>query len=181
MWRQLLVYFSILSLLLVGSYAAHAAGVHGVLRVVKGKVQIKSGRTNKTERAKVGQKVFPQDTIITGSNSRAKIVMIDDNEINVSPESEIVFEKYVSLQADALFFSTGHRQQSSLAKQLGCSFTKDGCIRTNRKQQTGVKGVFVAGDAAKDMQFVIVAAAEGAKAAVMINTELTEEERAHTS
>lgn len=73
---------------------AQAASVHGVLRVVKGKVQVKSARTQKTARARVGMKVHPQDAIITGEDSRAKIVMIDGNEINVSPDSEVMFEKY---------------------------------------------------------------------------------------
>lgn len=71
-----------------------AASVHGVFRVVKGKVQVKSARNGKVARAKVGQKVYPQDTVITGPDSRAKIVMIDNNEINVSPDSEVTFEKY---------------------------------------------------------------------------------------
>jgi thioredoxin reductase len=35
----------------------------------------------------------------------------------------------------------------------------------------------VAGDAAKDVQYVVVAAAEGAKAAMAINKELQEEEQ----
>jgi hypothetical protein len=71
-----------------------AEGVHGVLRVVKGQVQIKSAKDGKVTRAKIGQKVFPQDTIITGADSRAKVVMIDNNEINVSPDSEVRFDKY---------------------------------------------------------------------------------------
>jgi pyruvate/2-oxoglutarate dehydrogenase complex dihydrolipoamide dehydrogenase (E3) component len=40
-----------------------------------------------------------------------------------------------------------------------------------------VPGLFVAGDAAGDVQFVIVAAAEGARAAVAINRELQDEDR----
>lgn len=93
---------------------------------------------------------------------------------------KIIFKNKDAAEADALFFKTDECQMSSIAKQLECSFTKDGYIKTNRKQQTAVKGVFVAGDAAKDMQFVIVAAAEGAKAAITINTELQEEERLHS-
>ncbi len=71
-----------------------AAKVHGVFRVVKGKVKIKSGKNGKTKRAKLGAKVYPRDTIITEKNSRAKIIMSDKNIINVSPESQIVFQKY---------------------------------------------------------------------------------------
>ena len=48
---------------------------------------------------------------------------------------------------------------------------------TNKLQQTNIPGVYVAGDASKDMHFVVVAAAEGAKAAVTINKELQKELR----
>jgi hypothetical protein len=70
------------------------ANVHGVFQVVKGKVQVKSGKDGKTERAKIGQKIFPKDTIFTGPDSRAKIVMVDTNVINVSPDSTVVLENY---------------------------------------------------------------------------------------
>tara|TARA_B100000749_G_C18450166_1_gene476176 strand:+ start:7576 stop:8730 length:1155 start_codon:yes stop_codon:yes gene_type:complete len=72
----------------------YAASVHGVFKVVKGKVHIVSAKTGKKKRAKVGKKVYPGDTITTQKNARVKIVMIDKNEINVSPDSEVKLEKY---------------------------------------------------------------------------------------
>jgi thioredoxin reductase len=78
---------------------------------------------------------------------------------------------------DAMFFSTGTEQQSDLGRQLGCEFTSDGVIKTRRLQQSNIPGLYVAGDAARDVQMVIVAAAEGAKAGVAINKELQEEDR----
>jgi thioredoxin reductase len=53
---------------------------------------------------------------------------------------------------------------------------KNSLALTNKSQQTNIKGLYVAGDASKDMHFVIVAAAEGAKAGVYVNKELMEEE-----
>jgi len=79
------------SLLLVST--AHAQSVHGVLRVVKGDVQIKTSK-GETTKARIGGKVFPKDTVITGKDARAKIVMVDNNEINVSPESQIEIQHY---------------------------------------------------------------------------------------
>ncbi len=38
--------------------------------------------------------MFPKDTIITKKNARVKIVMIDENIINISPKSKITIEKY---------------------------------------------------------------------------------------
>ena len=75
----------------------------------------------------------------------------------------------------ALFFTTGQRQQESFASQLGCEFTRRGSVKTDRYGQTCVPGVFVVGDASFDVQFVVVAAAEGAKAAVLINKQFQAE------
>jgi len=79
---------------------------------------------------------------------------------------------------DALFFVNGYSPQSNLVEQLGANITKKKMVVTNKYQQTNVPGVFVAGDADKDMHFVVIAAAEGAKAAVVINKELQKEEQA---
>ncbi len=75
----------------------------------------------------------------------------------------------------ALFFTTGQYQRESFASQLGCEFTRKGTVRTDRYGQTCVPGVFVVGDASVDVQFVVVAAAEGAKAAVLINKQFQSE------
>ena len=54
----------------------------------------------------------------------------------------------------------------------GCAFNNKGTVRTGKLEGTNVPGLFVAGDASKDVQLAIVAAAEGAKAAIAINTAL---------
>jgi thioredoxin reductase len=83
----------------------------------------------------------------------------------------------LAMSCEALFFSTGTDQRCDLVKQLGCDFTSRGVVRTYKNQQTNVPGLYVAGDAARDMQLVIVAAAEGTKAGVQINKDLQEEFR----
>ena len=88
---------------------------------------------------------------------------------------EIIFEDGTSIPCQALFFSTGSYQHSEIGKQLGANFTVKGVIKTGKVQQTNIEGFYVAGDAAKDMQLVIVAAAEGTKAAVAINIRLQKE------
>jgi thioredoxin reductase len=89
---------------------------------------------------------------------------------------EIIFMDDSSVPADVLFFSAPQYQRSVLAERLGCKTSSKGFILFDKKQSTNIKGLFVAGDAAHDMKFVIVAAAEGAKAAIAINKELQEEE-----
>ena len=45
-------------------------------------------------------------------------------------------------------------------------------MRTGKYETTHLAGLFVAGDASRAVQWVIVAAAEGAEAAFAINTDL---------
>ena len=77
-----------------------------------------------------------------------------------------------TLPCDAVFFSTGQHPQDTLAERLGCVFNRKGTVNTGTLCDTNIPGVFVAGDASRDAQFVVVAAAEGIKAAVAINKAL---------
>ena len=88
----------------------------------------------------------------------------------------VVFEDGSRVERDAIFFTTGQHQQATLARDLGCEISRKGTVRTDRFGQTCVEGVFVVGDASRDVQFVVVAAAEGAKAAVAINQQFQAED-----
>jgi thioredoxin reductase len=85
---------------------------------------------------------------------------------------QIVFESGPPLLCHAMFFTTGQHQRSNLAKSLGCEFNEKGTVSTGRHEMTNVPGLFVAGDASRDVQWVVVAAAEGAEAAFAINQDL---------
>ncbi|HKO43688.1 MAG TPA: NAD(P)/FAD-dependent oxidoreductase [Pyrinomonadaceae bacterium] len=89
---------------------------------------------------------------------------------------QIVFDSGEPLARRAMFFSTGWKQHCDLANSLGCQLTEEGCVDTGEYEATSVPGVYVAGDASRMVQFVIVAAAEGAQAAVAINKELMKED-----
>ena len=90
--------------------------------------------------------------------------------------SRIVFKNGDAIDRDALFFSTGQHPQSPLATALGCTLTTRGAVKTGNGCDTNVDRVFVAGDASRDAQFVVVAAAEGVRAAVAINRALQAED-----
>ena len=90
----------------------------------------------------------------------------------------IVFTGGHSLERRALFFTTGQTQQSELAKGLGCSINDKGTVMTGKYETTHLPGLFVAGDASRAVQWVVVAAAEGAEAAFAINTDLIKEDLA---
>lgn len=87
------------------------------------------------------------------------------------------FESGPPEPCDALFLATGQEPQSDLARRLGCRFNSKGTVSTGRHEQTGIPGLFVAGDASRDVQLAVVAAAEGVKAAFAIDTELHAEGR----
>jgi thioredoxin reductase len=80
-----------------------------------------------------------------------------------------------SMPRDALFFITGAKLNCGLATKLGCELTEKGVVRTRGNEKTNIPGLFVAGDASQRAQFAVVAAAEGALAALEINSQLARE------
>jgi thioredoxin reductase len=90
--------------------------------------------------------------------------------------TQIVFTNGASLPRRALFFTTGQYQRSDLLVRLGCEFNDKGTVRTGKYETTHLPGLFVAGDASRAVQWVVVAAAEGAEAAFAINTDLIKED-----
>jgi thioredoxin reductase len=88
----------------------------------------------------------------------------------------VVFDEGDPLPRQALFFCSGQHQRSQLAAQLGARFNPKGTVDTGSCEATNVPGLYVAGDASKDVQFVIVAAAEGSEAGMAINKVLLKED-----
>jgi thioredoxin reductase len=81
------------------------------------------------------------------------------------------------LKRTAMFFTTGCHQTSDLSAALGCARDKKGGIITDPvTEESSVRGVYVAGDASRDVLLVAVAIAEGAKAGVAINRALLQED-----
>ncbi len=90
----------------------------------------------------------------------------------------IVFAGGEPLERRAMFFKTGQHQRSPLAERLGCEFNARGTVKTDRFEGSCVPGLYVAGDASEDVQLVVVAAAEGAKAGFAMNRSLQKEDLA---
>jgi thioredoxin reductase len=87
----------------------------------------------------------------------------------------IVFAGGETLARKALFFTTGQHPRSPLLEKLGCRFDEEGGVACDPDGRTSVPGVFVAGDVSRDVQLAIIAAAEGARAALAINKSLVDE------
>ena len=108
-------------------------------------------------------------------NSRGiKVVTSRINELHCDEDSLtcVVMKSGERIGCDAVFVHHGHKVNNDLLLQLGARVTKKGAAVTNRKQACSIPGLYVAGDAAIDMHFVAVAAAEGTKAAVAIHDDL---------
>lgn len=83
-----------------------------------------------------------------------------------------------SLECDALFFNLGTVPASDLHAQLGCKLDEEcGLIWVDQEQQTSVRGVYAAGDITPNSQLAVVAAAEGAMAAIHIHKSLIPKEQ----
>jgi len=82
------------------------------------------------------------------------------------------------LECDSLFFNLGTEPASGLHQMLHCRLDPDcGLVWVDHEQQTSVKGVYAAGDITPKSQLAIVAAAEGAMAAIHIHQSLIPKER----
>jgi thioredoxin reductase len=106
---------------------------------------------------------------------RAGVTVRDEEIRELRPAGDgmwIVFAHGEHMLAKGMFFSNGTRQGASLARALGCAFTDEGGICVDKHESTSVEGLFVAGNMVKDVELAVVAAAQGAKAAMGVNMYL---------
>ncbi len=90
--------------------------------------------------------------------------------------THVEFESGERIERDAMFFNTQSWIRSKLLEQLDCPFTeKDGVEIAGKYEKTEIPGLYVAGNILREVQLVIVAAAQGAEAAFGINSALTNE------
>lgn len=88
----------------------------------------------------------------------------------------VVFDDGSQLAREAMFICTYQVQGSTLPAMLGCEDFEKRSVPTGDREETRVAGLFVAGDASRDVQMVIVAASEGAQAAFAISKFLLAQE-----
>jgi thioredoxin reductase len=149
------------------------------------------GRAGHAAQLALSLRTWSRDVVLCANGVRTQkrhSERLARNDVLVRPEriagvdhhngslTAIVFAGGDALPRDAIFFTTGQHPQSALALSLGCTLTHGGTIQTGNLCDTNVPRVFVAGDASRDAQFVVVAAAEGVKAAMAINRALQAEE-----
>jgi thioredoxin reductase len=99
-------------------------------------------------------------------DTRVQRVDGDDHEVRIA------FADGQVERRGALFMRPAQELASDLPRSIGCGLTDAGHIRVGGDLQTSVTGVYAAGDATTPLQQIVVAAASGAQAAMMINRDL---------
>jgi thioredoxin reductase len=88
----------------------------------------------------------------------------------------IHFERGPPLPRKALFLHGGYREASDLPRRLGSEKWSESNVEVGRHGRADVPGLYVIGDASRDVLQVSVAVAEGSQAAICLNTELLRED-----
>lgn len=109
---------------------------------------------------------------------RAEAVVGLEGDTPTRQLARVVFAEGEPFECDALFFNLGTELATDFHEKLGCRLDDEsGLIWVDRTRQTSVEGVYAAGDNTPNSQLAIVAAAEGARAAIQIHQSLIRDER----
>ena len=132
--------------------------------------------------------LFRSDKHEISNKDRAKLAELDipvRTEAVVGLEGDkrtrqlerVLFSHGEPLECDALFFNLGTELATDFHATLGCRLDPEcDLLWVDKTQQTSVKGVYAAGDVTPHSQLAVVAAAEGAMAAIHIHRSLIPEE-----
>src|SRR5215212_5118636 len=122
-----------------------------------------------TDRAKLGE----LDIVI-----RTEAVVELEGDKSTRQLKRVLFSEGEPLECDALFFSLGTELATDFHDKLGCRLDPDcGLLWVDKTQQTNINGVYAAGEITPNSQLAVVAAAEGAMAAIHIHRSLIPDER----
>ena len=83
------------------------------------------------------------------------------------------------LERTALFLHASQHQRSPLAANIGARLSSRGAVWVDAGLQTSITGLYAAGDTTPGTQQALLAAADGNRAAILINESLTREECPH--
>lgn len=101
---------------------------------------------------------------------RERVERIDGDE----HVRRVILSDRPPLECDAMFFCSDCVQRSTLPEKLGCKFDDGGNVVCKGYGATDVAGLFVAGNVRGGVHLAIMAAAEGAEAAIAVNDYLAD-------
>jgi thioredoxin reductase len=103
------------------------------------------------------------------------VVALDGDKRNQQLE-RVLFSAGEPLECDALFFNLGTELATNFHETLECRLDEEcGLVWVDETQQTSIDGVYAAGDITPHSQLAVVAAAEGAMAAIQIHRSLIQD------
>ena len=109
---------------------------------------------------------------------RTEAIVALEGDTSTRQLQRVLFSEGQPLECDALFFNLGTELATNFHETLGCRLDPEcGLVWVDDTQQTSVDGVYAAGDVTPQSQLAVVAAAEGAMAAIHIHRSLIPEER----
>src|SRR5688500_5082921 len=109
---------------------------------------------------------------------RTDAVVALEGDTSTRQLKRVLFSAGEPLECDALFFSLGTQPASNFHATLGCRLDDEcGLVWVDKTRQTSVNGVYAAGDLTPNSQLAVVAAAEGAMAAIHIHRSLVSNDR----
>ena len=105
---------------------------------------------------------------------RTESVVGLEGDTSTGQLQRVLFAEGEPLECDALFFNLGTKPASNFHETLGCQLDDEsGLVWVDNTRQTSVEGVYAAGDLTPNSQLAVVAAAEGAMAAIHIHRSLS--------
>jgi len=81
-------------------------------------------------------------------------------------------KKTSSLAVDGVFIAVGYEPASALARSIGAELTPEGYVKRDARHRTNVPGVYSAGDVEGGYKQIVIAAGQGAEAALAIFEDL---------
>ena len=109
---------------------------------------------------------------------RSERVVALEGDTSTRQLQRVIFAGGEALECDALFFNLGTELASDFHETLQCRLDPEcGLLWVDDTQQTSIKGVYAAGDITPHSQLAVVAAAEGAMAAIHIHRSLNADPR----
>jgi thioredoxin reductase len=106
----------------------------------------------------------------------AKIKSITDRISRITSDARRIqsvhFANGTLIPCAAFFFLSQPRQRNDFVHSLGCATDEEDAVETKTTGETNIRGLFVAGNAKRGLQMVVIAAAEGARAAFAMNERL---------
>ena len=108
---------------------------------------------------------------------RTEAVVALEGDKSTGQLQRVLFSHGELLECDALFFNLGTELATNFHETLGCRLDPEcGLVWVDQTRQTSIEGVYAAGDITPNSQLAVVAAAEGAMAAIHIHRSLKPEE-----